>query len=358
MVRQPVVDFSVFDLQWNVQDDYSGTAAEEAKKLIDSGTSMHIDGRAGTGKTYLLNEIRKELDARGIKYAGFSPTNKGARLIGGNTIHSIYYKYQSNKRSLFTAMEKIDYIFIDEVSMMVKDFYQLFTLIKRSFATMKFIIAGDFGQLPPVNDNWEGDYANSPAMNILCDGSRVQLTKCRRADRKLFDLCANVASINIADFAATEPTYLNLAYTHDTRIRVNHDCMNRFIAEHNPSTVFIPKHGNNPKTQDVRLAKGMPIIVHTTSKKMNILNSQTFEMTDINHKTIALSDGIGRLEISTDDFHKFCYLGFCITIHASQGATYSEPYTIHDWRHPRFCEKARYVAMSRGTNIANIQIKK
>jgi ATP-dependent exoDNAse (exonuclease V) alpha subunit len=195
-------------------------------------------------------------------------------------------------------------------------------------------------------------------MNILCDGTRVQLTKRRRADSRLFDLCANVASIDIADFTATEPTYLNLAYTHDTRIRVNNDCMNRFIAEHNPSTVYIPKNKNNPKTQDVRLAEGMPVIVHTTNKRMNILNSQTFNIIDINHKNITLSDGVGRLEINTADFHKYFYLGFCITVHASQGATYFEKYTIHDWIHPWFCERAMYVAMSRSTDIANIQIKK
>ena len=57
--------------------------------------------------------------------------------------------------------EKIEYIFIDEVSMMVKDFYQLFLLLKRAHKSMKFIIAGDFGQLPPVLDNWSGDYENA-----------------------------------------------------------------------------------------------------------------------------------------------------------------------------------------------------
>ena len=77
---------------------------------------------------------------------------------------------------------QVDYIFIDEVSMMVKDFYQLFMLIKRSFPEMRFIISGDFGQLPPVKDNWEGYYENSPALNLLCGGNRIMLTKCRRAD--------------------------------------------------------------------------------------------------------------------------------------------------------------------------------
>lgn len=201
-----------------------------------------------------------------------------------------------------------------------------------SFANMKFIIAGDFGQLPPVNDNWTGDYKNSPALNILCDGRRVQLTKCRRADRMLFDLCSNVASINIADFAATEPTYLNLAYTHATRIKVNDECMHRFIAEHKPRTVFIPANKLNPKTQDVKLAKGMSVICHTTNKKMNILNSQTFKILDINDDIMTLDDGDSKFKIKTTQFHKWFYLGFCITIHASQGETYAAPYTIHDWK--------------------------
>ena len=41
--------------------------------------------------------------------------------------------------------------------------------------------------------------------------------------------------------------------------------------------------------------------------------------------------------------------GYCITVHNSQGKTIREPYTIHDWAHPRMSEKAKYVALSRGT---------
>ena len=357
MIRPRIDDFSAFDLPWDVQNDYEGSAEAEAATLIDSGTSMHIDGRGGTGKTYLLNCIQAELTKRGLKYTAFSPTNKGARLIAGNTIHSLYYKYQSNRRKLFSIMEKIDYIFIDEISMMVVEFYQLFTLIKRSFPNMKFIIAGDFAQLAPVKDSWDGDYKNSAALNVLCDGRRVQLTTCRRADARLFELCGDVSKVRPEEFAATTPTYKNLAYCHDTRIKVNRDCMRRFLDEFGSAPVAIPHNPKNPKTQDVLLTKGMPVIAHTTSKKLGILNSQTFKITNLNASSITVSDGGEPIKICTDDFHKFFYLGFCITIHASQGETYSDPYTIYDWRHPRFCERARYVALSRGTSIHNIQIR-
>ena len=111
--------------------------------------------------------------------------------------------------------------------MMIKDFYQLFLLIKRTFPIIKFIIAGDFGQLPPVNDNWEGDYENSPAMNLLCGGNRIKLTQCRRADSALYNLCKEPNNLIKSQFRPVAKTFLNLAYTHTTRKRVNRECMLR-----------------------------------------------------------------------------------------------------------------------------------
>ena len=66
---------------------------------------------------------------RKIKYVSLSPTNKGARLISGATIHSIYYKFEKCKKSLFKLLENVHYIIVDEVSTMCHEFYQLFILI-------------------------------------------------------------------------------------------------------------------------------------------------------------------------------------------------------------------------------------
>ena len=65
----------------------------------------------------------------------------------------MYHKFKRCKKLLFIVLEKIDYIFVDEVSMMIEKFYTLFIMIKRSLPNIKFIISGDFGQLPPVNDS-------------------------------------------------------------------------------------------------------------------------------------------------------------------------------------------------------------
>ena len=71
-----------------------------------------------------------------------------------------------------------------------------------------------------------------------------------------------------------------------------------------------------------------------------------------------ITDGFKTIQTDTQKFHKFFYLGFCITIHASQGQTFNEKYTIHDFGYKHFCDKAKYVALSRSTNINNIQICK
>ena len=130
--------------------------------------------------------------------------------------------------------------------------------------------------------------------------------------------------------------------------------MLRYIAEHTCDTIDVKSNPLNPKTQDVKLAKGMPVIAHVTNKKLRFMNSQTFVIDDVTQESLVITNGEDTIKINTKDFHKFFYLGFCLTVHASQGETFSEKYTIHDWY--LMCNKAKYVALSRGTSIENIQI--
>lgn len=351
------LDTFYFGLKWNIQYGYGGKTVEETvSNIIASNKSYHIDGRAGTGKTYLVNKIIEELEKQEKKYIGVSPTNKGARLIGGKTIDSYYYKFTKCKKGLMAVLEKIEYIFIDEVSMMKENFYTLFIMIKRALPHIKFIISGDFGQLPPVLDSWSGDYENSVGLWSLCDSNKIKLNEFKRGDKELFLLCRDVDKIRIEDFRPKQKTYLNIAYTHNTRIRVNNECMERYIKQHNKQVIYIPKDEKNEKTQDVKLCQGMPIIAHKTNKKLDIMNSEKFTIKQIDTNKIIINNGDDDITIKTDDFHKYFYVGFCITIHASQGETFKEAYTIYDWGFVFFCNKAKYVALSRATSIQNIQI--
>ena len=346
----------LIEYNWNITYDYINID-ETINHILDSEKSIHIDGEAGTGKTYFANKLIENLKSRGKKYIPLAPTNKAARLINGTTIHSLYNKFHHSKPKLIKTLTQLDYILIDEISMMPEQFYKLFLLCKQMCSHLKFILVGDFSQLLPVKDEWTGDYKNSCATYILCDGNRIQLTKCRRADNILYNLCKKVQheDIDISQFPVKQETYKNIAYTHTTRIEVNKKCMEKFVKA--KTFISIPRNENNPKTQDVKLCIGMPIISHINDKKKNILNNTTYTIKQINDENMIISDDINEIELKTQDFHKYFYVAFCITIHSSQGETFNMPYTIYDWKHFCFCRRAKYVALSRATNIQNIQIQ-
>ena len=155
--------------------------------IINSNQSIHIDGRAGAGKSTLIKKIQEELSKnRNKKYITLTPTNKSARIVQGKTIH----KFICESKGKINKSSDIDYVFVDEISMLSCHFYKYIITWKRANKGIKFIIAGDFQQLLPVNDivDTDFDYKHSPALHELSNGNRLQLTNCRRSDRYLFDV--------------------------------------------------------------------------------------------------------------------------------------------------------------------------
>ena len=69
--------FDMFKMEWNIEYDYETDAIAKATEIVDKGISLHIDGMAGTGKSYITNKIIEILNERGLTHKAFSPTNKG-----------------------------------------------------------------------------------------------------------------------------------------------------------------------------------------------------------------------------------------------------------------------------------------
>lgn len=348
-------------LKWNIIPDTIDNFEIKAKELINKGISFNLNGNAGTGKSTLINELINQLKINNKKYIALSPTNKGALIINGTTIHKFYYRYSIRKDELLNNLRFIDYIFIDEISMMTEPFYQLFISIKKAVPSLRIILSGDFGQLPPVCDTWIGDYENSMGLFELCDGNKVLLTKCRRSDDVLYKLSLNVNSIDINQFPYKKFTWNNIAYTHETRKQINKMCMDKYLKSFpNRKSVEIKIGDTNnkifDKCQDITLAVGMPVIGHKNNKKLGIINNQKYKVKKIDDNIIIENDIKEEISIDIKQFHRYLLLGFCITYHASQGDTFNDCYTIYNWKHMRVCNKAKYVAITRSTNINNIQI--
>ena len=92
---------------------------------------------------------------------------------------------------------------------------------------IKFIIVGDFNQLPPVNDRVKNViYKDSLALFELCQGNRLQLSTCRFSDDTLFNMCKfeNIMNIKKSAFK-TQLCVKNISYLHNTRIKINDKLM-------------------------------------------------------------------------------------------------------------------------------------
>ena len=62
--RSNLDDAFGFGLDWQIKDDYEGTAEETAFEIVRAGVLCHLDGAPGTGKTYLGNKVINELKNR------------------------------------------------------------------------------------------------------------------------------------------------------------------------------------------------------------------------------------------------------------------------------------------------------
>ena len=134
--------------------------------------------------------------------------------------------------------------------------------------------------------------------------------------------------------------------------------MLRTLSKSTNVPISIQSDPNNPKSQNVQLIVGMPLIAHKKCIKLGIVNTDRFvvakiEKVNLTIKSLATEEEI-TLKIS--EFNKYFYLAYCITIHSSQGETFKDKYTIYDWNLPVVDKRAKYVSLSRGTNISNIQI--
>jgi hypothetical protein len=129
---------------------------------------MYLGGMGGTGKSQVIKALKHYFEKKNEshRFVILGPTGTSAALLGGSTYHSFLgirmqsdnSNYNQTIAQVRTRLEGIDYIFIDEVSMLsCHDLYKIssqlakaFNVIDLPFGGMNMIFAGDFAQLPPV----------------------------------------------------------------------------------------------------------------------------------------------------------------------------------------------------------------
>jgi hypothetical protein len=300
-------------------------------------------GRAGTGKTYQLKHDVSNL----TNYVLTATTNKAATLINGQTIHKFLGIDQNasfNIKSAIKVARKYKYIIIDEISMLPAQMYELLYEIKLR-TQVKFIFVGDYEQLPPVEAK-SYDYFNSLALKELVDFNMQQLTENKRSDSEMWDLFQRVDELNPADFGNNMNTRLHLCYTNVKRKEINEMIMKQDKLK-KKRMLFIEKNSNDPNSQDVHLMVGSPVLAIRNNKTMGIVNGETFTVKCLDPLTLNSKTTENVVEVTPNLFRDNFYINFCSTVHKCQGETFTEPFTIHEWK--RMSTKMKYTAISRAT---------
>lgn len=142
-------------------------------------TSLFLTGKAGTGKTTFLRNLKEKCSKRMVVLA---PTGIAAINAGGVTIHSFFqlpfspyipessysggdaqYKFQYRKERV-KIIKSIDLLVIDEISMVRADLLDAVDNVLRKFRDrekpfggVQLLMIGDLQQLPPVvkEDDWD-----------------------------------------------------------------------------------------------------------------------------------------------------------------------------------------------------------
>ena len=141
-----------------------------ALQRMESGDHLFITGRAGTGKSTLLQIFRRSTTKNVVVLA---PTGVAALNVQGQTIHSLFgfpprlilpenVKPNRRYRRLF---ENLDTLIIDEISMVRADVMEAIDIAlrlnrnsSRPFGGVQVILFGDLYQLPPIVSSQEEKY--------------------------------------------------------------------------------------------------------------------------------------------------------------------------------------------------------
>jgi len=193
---------------------------EAALGLMENATEhVLITGRAGTGKSTLLEYFRSVTDKQIVVLA---PTGVAAVNVGGQTIHSFFRFRPDATPDKIKAIDdpiytELDAVVVDEISMVRADLLDLVDIFLRKngkvkdapFGGVQMIFIGDLYQLPPVvtgqdrqflEQRYESEYFFDSDAFKAVDFELVELEKVyRQTDEHFINLLNGVRNRSITD---------------------------------------------------------------------------------------------------------------------------------------------------------------
>ena len=194
---------------------------------MDSNLHSYVEqsclflGMAGSGKSKILQEAQRILTNNDVfrLFQTACPTHKACKIVNGITLHRLFnanpidYSYEYNK-ILSLKNDGIKYIFIDDISMIPEQMWNVIAHVKRQFGFICYGLGG-FKQLKPVNEEhidfrniWVVKYVFG---NNLCEVKHIHRFNESKLLQGAYN-CANGENIefNVALRKSTSYAYAGL----------------------------------------------------------------------------------------------------------------------------------------------------
>ena len=390
--------------------DYSKDQQEFYDACI-AGQNMFLTGKAGTGKSFITQEVMKALKQMGKKFIALAPTGIAAYNINGQTLHSMfglsvngmltYEECRFLKTTKRDVLRKSEVIFIDEVSMVRPDILDAldWTLKKnglKGLESKQIVFIGDLKQLPSVvNDNmqsvllkeYEGiEFFHSKIYNKLGIVTK-ELETVHRQSNPDFIEALNVVRDGgkhpyFKQFVSEESKGIVLAPHTTTVAKYNIEGLNAIDSKKH---VYMAKIDGAAKARDFNLEDKLELkdgckIMYLVNSKLNPLHNGTIgvfrfdedrglpfievegvrwliEMVKFDKKEYVFNKELNELELQEIGSIEQLpvKLAYALTIHKSQGLTFEE--VTVDLSRPCFAPGQLYTALSRVTGPEGLHIK-
>lgn len=335
-------------------------------KLKNSHKNVFIQGSAGTGKSYLINQFLESLSAEERKTVLLlAPTGKAADIIGGTTVHKAFELRigvqipDEEITSIPKMLQNIRTIIIDEVSMLRIDVFEMIMQILEFASTngqnIRMIVVGDFGQLAPVCTSSDkavlktlypdikGYYAFNSAKWHKANFEKIVLHKVfRQKDAELIEHLNGIKygrysdlewfKYNASPFMSNKPVYI--CSRRKTVDEFNQSAIEEY-SKGNLTTTYQAKYGGPlpaelPCSKTLTLGVGVRVMTICNDKKFkngmlgtvnNLADDKVVVKFD-NGKTVTIKRKLFELENGTSYIQLPLILAYAITVHRAQGSTF------------------------------------
>ena len=397
------------------------TLSAEQKKILGKleNTTSHyfITGKAGTGKSVLLQYFKQHTDKNVIVCA---PTGVAALNVGGQTIHSLFRippsfiapnSLEPINYKVAALLKHVDAVVIDEISMVRADLMDAIDQRLRQarnssepFGGVQIIMFGDLYQLPPVvndpelhkyfADNNGGYYFFNAHVWKNAKFDPYELNNVFRQKDEAFISILNsvrkgdvqethLQELNVrANLEFPEKDVLTLASTNQSVSTINSTHLEKTpgkVFEYRADITGILEESVFPTEEILKLKKGAQVMLLKNDKEKRWVNGTIGIIDSLSRDEIKVKiDGI-IYPISRETWSKIRYtynqinkkieeevvssftqyplrLAWAITIHKSQGHTYGS--VIVDLGDGAFAHGQAYVALSRCKSLEGLYLKR